>query len=504
MGFVFASLTLLAMLFKHRLFFHDDAFISLRYARNLAEHGQVTWNIGEYSEGYTNFLYVLMTAIPIKFGADPALTAQMINIAAVLLLLLIQLRAAKMLLPDDSFALTRAAALVITAATPALSIWVLGGLESIVVAMFAAAGLLALLPATRSQPNTRMLLLAAVAFSLAVLTRLDIAVFVVGAGVGLVLAMPSTFRKRLFTVTVVVGIPAAVSLIHMGWRFWYYGELLPLTFYAKADIAVAVRTAFLPVFAAEALPSIIIVVLAAVASVFVLVTRRTTPPFWLLFTPFFVQLLYVAWSGGDHMPGARVLVPLVVPAALLFLTTLQHQSTKTASAVAAFATAVIVLPALTATPLKMDPAAFDGRIAGVHINQNWPADSTVALHTAGSTPYFATNMTFIDMLGLNDPIIAKRRDVPMLANMQRLPGHAKGDGQYVLDRQPDYIIAGPAPGNTVYAPWFLSDVELSQSAEFSRCYALRNEKIVAGKTPPWHGSAQTQQFSFTYYQRICD
>ena len=46
MGFLIASLTLFAMLFKHRLFFHDDAFISLRYARNLAEHGQITWNLG--------------------------------------------------------------------------------------------------------------------------------------------------------------------------------------------------------------------------------------------------------------------------------------------------------------------------------------------------------------------------------------------------------------------------------------------------------------------------
>lgn len=99
MGFLIASLTLFAMLFKHRLFFHDDAFISLRYARNLAEHGQITWNLGEYSEGYTNFLYVLMTALPIKFGADPALTAQAINVIAALLLLLIQARAARILLP---------------------------------------------------------------------------------------------------------------------------------------------------------------------------------------------------------------------------------------------------------------------------------------------------------------------------------------------------------------------------------------------------------------------
>jgi len=41
-GLLVALLTLLYSLSRHRRFFHDDAFISLRYARNLAEHGQLT------------------------------------------------------------------------------------------------------------------------------------------------------------------------------------------------------------------------------------------------------------------------------------------------------------------------------------------------------------------------------------------------------------------------------------------------------------------------------
>ena len=36
------------------------------------------------------------------------------------------------------------------------------------------------------------------------------------------------------------------------------------------------------------------------------------------------------------------------------------------------------------------------------------------------------------MLGLNDPVIAKREEIPVVAKMQILPGHAKGDGAYVL------------------------------------------------------------------------
>lgn len=49
----------------------DDAFISYRYAWNLvAGHGLV-FNIDEYVEGYSNFLWVLLTAGALRSGLDP-------------------------------------------------------------------------------------------------------------------------------------------------------------------------------------------------------------------------------------------------------------------------------------------------------------------------------------------------------------------------------------------------------------------------------------------------
>src|SRR5208282_4503087 len=40
----------------------DDAYISYRYARNLAEGKGLVFNPGEHVEAYSNFLYVLLTA----------------------------------------------------------------------------------------------------------------------------------------------------------------------------------------------------------------------------------------------------------------------------------------------------------------------------------------------------------------------------------------------------------------------------------------------------------
>lgn len=59
----------------------DDAFISFRYAKHLAEGYGLVWNIGEYSvEGYTNFLWVVIMAFIHLIKLDPALSAKIIGI----------------------------------------------------------------------------------------------------------------------------------------------------------------------------------------------------------------------------------------------------------------------------------------------------------------------------------------------------------------------------------------------------------------------------------------
>ena len=98
--------------------------------------------------------------------------------------------------------------------------------------------------------------------------------------------------------------------------------------------------------------------------------------------------------------------------------------------------------------------------------------TTIALATAGSVPYFASDMRYIDTLGLNDPVIAHRNPVPMLAMMQALPGHFKGDGAYVLSRKPDVIVLYLVDGKPSRVPLLLTDAELLASPEFHECYRL--------------------------------
>ena len=63
-------------------FLNDDAFITFRYARHLvAGHGPV-FNPGEYVEGYTNFLWMLIMASGLCVGLDPVGFAPVLGVAS--------------------------------------------------------------------------------------------------------------------------------------------------------------------------------------------------------------------------------------------------------------------------------------------------------------------------------------------------------------------------------------------------------------------------------------
>ncbi len=75
-------LVLLAWLTSVAWFLTDDAFISFRYVRNLLEGHGLVFNPGEYVEGYTNFLWILeLAAIWGLFGVRPEQAAPWLSVA---------------------------------------------------------------------------------------------------------------------------------------------------------------------------------------------------------------------------------------------------------------------------------------------------------------------------------------------------------------------------------------------------------------------------------------
>ena len=62
------------VLVNHFWFTTDDAYITFRYARNLAEGWGPRFNVGAHApiEGYSNFLWMLLCAGFERVGLDPA------------------------------------------------------------------------------------------------------------------------------------------------------------------------------------------------------------------------------------------------------------------------------------------------------------------------------------------------------------------------------------------------------------------------------------------------
>jgi hypothetical protein len=494
---------LAALMVKHAVFFHDDAYITLRYAQSFAETGLIQWNRGEWTEGYTSLLHVVLTGGLISLGLPAVTAAQGVNAIAAVSLLTLTGVTAFLIAPRADLWAIRILTVLTVAVAPSLAIWTMGGLEAVVVAALVMGGLSALLVHLERRRRWH-LVLAALTFSLAVLTRLDASVFIAGAGLGVLLSGTRSRVERLWISAIVVGVPAAVAFTQMGIRLGIYGEVFPLTFYAKTELPLSVRLSdglpyilasydVLPVFGFAALA-----VLAALA------TRQLQGHAVIILFAVLLPLLYIVWTGGDHMPAGRMLVPLIAPVSLLLLALSLRLPPAWRSALIGIPCLVTLLSSLSKPALLTDPAAFVGELVGRHIDAAWPSDITIALNTAGSTPFYAgADRVFIDMLGLNDPVIAKREDVPLLAPGQGLPGHFKGDGAYVLSRQPDRIILGPAEGADVSDPWFLSDVELGQSPEFAECYVQVIETIPYGQEVAERGPRRPNPLVFTYYDRVC-
>jgi arabinofuranosyltransferase len=67
----------------------EDAFISFRYAQNLAQDHGLVYNIGERVEGYTNFLWTLLAALVLWLGGDIVWWSYLSGIVLALAILLL-------------------------------------------------------------------------------------------------------------------------------------------------------------------------------------------------------------------------------------------------------------------------------------------------------------------------------------------------------------------------------------------------------------------------------
>jgi arabinofuranosyltransferase len=223
----FLGLAIAAAIWQFRAHFpFDDTFISFRYAEHVASGHGLVWNIGgPHTEGYTNLLFILLLSAARFLTSDLLAASQFLGLVSTIITGVIIYSIAQ----DARGKHTGLIAIAFFWLTPLTWINAMSGMETSLFVMLSA---LAILLAIRN----RFFEAYAAAF-LATLTRpegalLGIIIFIVAIGFS---HQPGTLLLRTLKSTATKAAVAFVMALALYalWKWWYFGELLPNSFYVK-------------------------------------------------------------------------------------------------------------------------------------------------------------------------------------------------------------------------------------------------------------------------------
>ena len=304
-------IALLGLAWSNR-FCLDDAYISFRYAHNLIRGRGLVYNEGERVEGYTNFLWVLLVSAGMWLGFDPVVFSQILGMMAFGGSLLLTYRMATDITDSKWLGLV---AMLVLGTNYSFSSFATGGLETSLQACLLTGSVCVTL-AIHAENGVAWPRLVACSSLLgfAMLTHPDSVLFVSL----LPIAARQVYRERTkigLRMLALLGPFFLLTVPWLAWKVWYYGDILPNTFYAKATGAISVRQGldyvwrFLWTYNLWPFGFLALLTLPTVEQ------RRTR---WLFSGLIVIWLGYVIWVGGDSME-YRFLVP-VLPLAFVLIT----------------------------------------------------------------------------------------------------------------------------------------------------------------------------------------
>ena len=534
LGLVLPMVVGFVTMWRLRTFTIDDAYISYRYARNLANGLGLVYNAGERIEGYTNFSWTLMLALGAKVGVDPTVSAKVLGFGFGLASIALLFHLEGLLRPLRSMP---ALAPWLLASTSAFMGYAIFGLETaffvalvlggIVLVMrertrggvpwsglvFGIAGItrpeapmflgLTMLfmhgPALfdKPTPHRRPLVLTGgmLALCVAVVMKLRQPVMHTGLLLGFWLlvvagafAVVGSLPKELFSKKNLLrgSIFVGVVLLHLLWRKSYYGAWVPNTFTAKTGdptMQIVGGLDYLKKYAAHEGP------LAALAALGIGVAIGRQRRWMLGFaTMALCTTTYVAIVGGDWMPMHRFATS-IQPFAYLVVglglrTLVEDRRAQLNWGLALLALAVVGHRGERLEEdrrkILVDEKGFWDRAAGGVAHWFARAEAKrgretiageIALGDIGQVGY-ETNLPIVDLLGLVDPVVAK------------LPGgytHKVGPGfrDYFFQRKPRYFVLISAQNDCVH-PSVTGSISIYRDSRFRTAYTVSGRVLLTG------------------------
>src|ERR1700687_3816614 len=440
--FAVAVVVYLFNVFRYRDYLLDDTFISLRYAKNLVEGLGLVFNPGERVEGYTNFLFVMLAAGFIAVGIDPVVATKWLAVAAAVWTMYLVVRLERLGSSRTASAVAPPIALLLLLPLQAFAHWSVCGMET----MLFTALLLCAISLSLRESITRRGHGSAFAFVLLALTRPE---GVLCFALCSVAFSAMEYRRDRSSRTVWRYVANAVVFLaafgaYFAWRYQYYGQVLPNTFYAKVTGGSGQLASGLFYFRdwAFAFP----LLAATLALPVTLLSRRWRDA--LSATAFaaapvsvivLAYALYVIAVGGDFMVFFRFFCPIMPLCCVLLAWLMPACAAATSRRVLGAVVVVAWVLHSFASFLTEQPfhafiahqTAAVGEVVGRWMGASLTSGDLIAVNPAGAVPYYS-NLPAIDMLGLTDETIARR---PVFIISPGWAGHRRGWGEYVLERR---------------------------------------------------------------------
>ena len=444
-----AALTWLAWLNR---FIQDDAFISFRYSHNLVRGLGLVWNPGDRVEGYTSFLWTLIMAVPHAAGAGPVGFSFCLGLVLFGISLYLTYRVAALVLGSPGRGLL---AVLLLGTNYTFSAFATSGMETqLQTCLFVLAVFIILRRNADSGLATGRLALLSGVLGLAVLTRPDSALLVVVLLPAAMRMIGTTKRGRIVGFLALL---APLGVLVGGWLAWklvYYHNLLPNTFYAKAPALASLARGcyYLALFIGTYF--LFLLIPSAMRAVGRLrQTAESGPRVLALLTALWFGYLFV--FGGDFVE-FRMLVPVMPFLFILIVWALfgvvAKRSLRAALLASVVAGSLFHGVLYGRGVLKRDPESVR-QLAG-HLtspDQNWvgvgralgqafgpESDVTIATTAAGAIPYYS-GMRTVDMLGLNDPWVARNGRL-----LRPRAGHRRAATiEYLVKRRVNLVIGHP-------------------------------------------------------------
>ena len=479
----------------------DDAYISFRYSKNLAQGHGLRWNPGgEKVEGYTNFSWVLIGAL--GFLLLPEQLPQLMSGLGIIFLLATIWVFLKMLaLQFPGKRLISMSGAFFLAASGPLVLWSTSGLETMMFAMLTAAGFLSFLQYLLTGKNKyycRVWIISLLLF----LTRPDGIIFAAVMGCYFLIWRKGLFRQgQLFPFLTVFLLP---FLAYNIWRISYFGAWLPNTFYAKATGAALNQIKKGGFYLFDFSLAYLLPLVPIVLYLFIRRKRVATDTGHFKIVSFLFLgafTVYILLVGGDYMAMYRFFVPLLP---LLYLLVTGEFVSITGSGKNAVGgtllAAAVLITFLPSTPLDRPIwggnhpyhyGCYEGyRTEQWYLNRyitigklfgqiKRSAAESIVIPAIGAVGYYS-GMDVIDYYGLTEPHIARMAKKTFGENF---PGHEKTDIDFILSKKPNYLMGYKRFSSTRVGwehPMFESQYikgDVKRRAIIARDYRVRNVRV---------------------------